>query len=128
MSLPSPKICRRIRGLFARMGSTNANEAASAHKKLVKALADQALSWNDIPDCIAAADEDDRVKSVRRAAASPSSSTAAGGPEVNVLELVLQLSERHVAITPEERMAHALWVLHSYVFNRYDVTPRLALL
>src|SRR5262245_55290192 len=34
----------------------------------------------------------------------------------------------HIAITPEERMAVALWILHTYVFDRFDVTPRLALL
>jgi len=45
-----------------------------------------------------------------------------------VLQLTLDLVEMHVAITPEERMATALWILHSYVFDRFDVTPRLGLL
>jgi hypothetical protein len=45
-----------------------------------------------------------------------------------VLNLVLRLIEMHVIITPEERMAVALWVLHCYVYRRFDITPRLALL
>jgi hypothetical protein len=49
-------------------------------------------------------------------------------PKINVLDLVLRLIELHLALTSEQRLAMALWVLHSYVFGRYQVTPRLALL
>ena len=49
MTLPPPKICKRIRQLFRMMASSNANEAASAQDKLKKLLAKHALSWNDIP-------------------------------------------------------------------------------
>jgi hypothetical protein len=85
------------------------------------------LSWNDIPTCVAAADEDDRVASAKRTTATAPAGSGAGA-EVNVLELVLHLIERHIAITSEERLAIALWILHAYVFDRFDVTPRLALL
>jgi len=109
-------------------GLPSANEATTAFKKLVKLLADQALSWNDIPVCIAAADEDDRVSSARRATAASPASSGAAGPEVNVLDLVLHLVGLYIAVTPEERLVIALWVLHTYVFDRFDVTPRLGLL
>src|SRR5262249_40309869 len=117
-----------IRDFFRMVGSPNANEATRFRERLVNLLAKHALSWNDIPDCIAAADEDDRIRSARRAMAAQSSAPAAGGPEVNVLELVLHLVERYIAITREERLAVALWILHTYVFDRFDITPRLALL
>jgi hypothetical protein len=127
MSVPSPKICRRIRSHFLMIGSSNANEAATAREKLVKLLTEHGLTWNDIPACIAAADEDDRVNQARRQ--QPRGSPGAtSGPDVDVLELVLYLVERHVAVTPEERMVIALWILHTHVFDRFDVTPRLALL
>jgi hypothetical protein len=130
MSLPSPKICRRVRSLFGQIGSSNANEATTAREKLMKLLADHALSWNDISACVAAADEDDRVHAAQARHHTPRhgppSSTVA--PQYNVLQLVLDLVEMHVAISPEERMATALWILHSYVFGRFDVTPRLGLL
>lgn len=130
MSLPSPKICRRIRALFAAIASANKHEAEQAREKLIKLLVEHGLNWSEIPACIAAADEDDRVRVAQASHRSPR-----GGPpgsaaslEVNPLELVLHLVEQYVAVTPEERMAIALWILHEIVFDRYDLTPRLALL
>lgn len=120
MTLPPPKICKRIRQLFRLMGSTNPNEAANAHNKLLKLLAERGLSWNDITACVAAADAEDKVPK--------NTQTASSGPEVNVLDLVLRLLELHVALTPEQRMAVALWILHTHVFDRFAITPRLALL
>ena len=65
------------------------------------------------------------------AGSTTASATASAGPdepEVNVLDLVAHLIERHVAIPAEERIATALWGLHAYIFNRFSVTPRLTLL
>jgi Protein of unknown function (DUF3631) len=42
--------------------------------------------------------------------------------------MILALIEEHVAVTAEERMVVALWVLHTWVFDRFTITPRLALL
>ena len=53
---------------------------------------------------------------------------ASAGPAVNVLDLVLRLLELYIVIPLHERMAAALWLLHTYVFDRFMVTPRLALL
>lgn len=130
MTLPPPKICKRIRQLFRLMASPNANEAANARDKLIKLLAKHALSWNDIPTIVAAADADDGIKPAAPGDATSNAGTAAptDRPAVNVLALVLRLIELHVANTPEDRMAAALWALHSYVFDLYPVTPRLALL
>jgi len=49
-------------------------------------------------------------------------------PTVNVLEMVVELLAKHVALTALQRMTVALWVLHTYVFHRFAITPRLALL
>jgi hypothetical protein len=125
MTLPPLKICRRIRQLFRLIGSTNTNEAASAREKLVTVLTKHALSWNDIPACVAEADAAD----ISNAPKPTASYGAAGpGPEVNVLDLVLHLIELHISISPMERLAIALWILHTYIFDRFDVTPRLAVL
>jgi hypothetical protein len=129
MSIPSPKICRTIRAMFSAIADSNKNVADRAREKLLGLLAKHGLNWSEIPACIAAADEDDRVRAGRAAQQrSQTSSGATAGPTADLLELVLYLIERHFAITPEERMAVALWILHTYVFDRYDVTPRLALL
>ena len=48
---------------------------------------------------------------------------------VNVLDLVMALIEEHVAISLPERVAvAALWILHTYVFDQFAITPRLAIL
>jgi len=122
MTLPSLKICRRIRQLFRLIGSSNANEAANAREKLVTLLTKHGLSWNDIPLCVAEADAADISKAAKGAAPS---GTSGLGPEVNALDLVLRLIELHFSMTPEEMLVAALWALHCRVFDHFDHTPRL---
>ena len=120
MTFPPPRICQRMRALHALIGSSNANEADSARQKLNKLLAEYGLSWNDLPSILAAIDSNAN-------SASTAPEPPREGPAVNVLDLVLVLIEQHVAISPEERLATALWVLHTYIFDRYTITPRLVL-
>src|SRR5262249_30103998 len=130
MSLPSPKICRRIRSLFGQISDPHKSIHTKARKALLKLLAEHGLSWVEIPACVAAADEDDRVRAAQASHRAPQYGppSSASAPPYDVLHLALDLVEMHVAITPEERMAVALWILHTYVFDRFDVTPRLGLL
>jgi hypothetical protein len=115
--------------MFAALADPNENVAKRAREALLKLLANHGLNWSEIPACIAAADEDDRVKASQQAHRQPThGSPGSTGSEVNVLELVLHLVEQYIAITSEERMAVALWILHTHVFDRFDITPRLALL
>jgi hypothetical protein len=118
VNLPPPKVCRRIRQLFAMLGSPNASEAETARDKLTKLLAKHGFTWNDLPAILAATEP----ASTKAAPSQPSEP-----PQVNVLDLVLRLIELHLALTPEQRMALALWTLHSHVFGRFPITPRLAL-
>ena len=85
MDLPSPKVCRRIRQLFALIGSFNDNEANRARERLNKLLADQKLSWNDLPAIVAAADADEVArKHPQPANTRRSADTSAGTrPAVN---------------------------------------------
>jgi hypothetical protein len=94
----------------------------NAYNKLVKLLAQHGLTWwSDLPVILAAAD-------AKTETATTTSQAQTDGPEVNVLDLVLRLIQDYAVITPAERMATALWTLHTFVFNRFKVTPRLALL
>jgi uncharacterized protein DUF3631 len=120
MNMPPPKVVRRIRQLHAMLGSPNANEATVAREKLNRLLAEYALTWNDLSAILAAADpQPDPYRTAPQQAARP---------EINVLDLVLRLVEQHIAVTPNEQMAIALWVLHTYVYDTFLITPRLALL
>jgi hypothetical protein len=129
MAPPPPKIAKRMRGLHALIGSLNAAEAASARAKLLKLLAEHSLSWNDLPEVIAAADADDCMRARAKASSGSGAPNASDmAPVVNVFDLVLYLIERYISATASERVAATLWVLHTHVFDRYMVTPRLALL
>jgi hypothetical protein len=123
MTLLSARDCRRIVKLFALIGSDNQAESNNARDKLAQLLAKLRLSWNDLPELLTAARDDARPTS--RPSPAPA---ATDPPSVNVLELVLYLLEEHVGVSDEQRMAIALWILHTYVFDRFTVTPRLALL
>ena len=124
MTLPPPKVCRLICQLHALIGSSFANEAATALGKLNELLAKHRLTWNDLPTIFSAIHTDNDPGSSHGAA----SRAATDPPTVNVLDLVLRELELHIAMTAEERMAVALWILHTHVFDRFPITPRLALL
>jgi hypothetical protein len=123
MNLPPPKVCRRIVGLHARIGSSNTKEAEIARDKLLRLLTEHGLNWNDVPAILAAVNTANTGN-----ATAASTSAGPNEPEVNVFDLVVRLIEKHVAVTVEERTAVALWCLHAYVFDRFSITPRLALL
>jgi hypothetical protein len=112
------------------MGSTSPEEAATAHKKLIELLAKHGCSWNDLRELLEAAEADMRMQATTRSpsSATASASSAPAGPVVNVLELTMRLIELYIFVTPHERMAIALWLLHTWVFERFIITPRLALL
>ena len=105
------------------LGAPTAGEVESARDKLIKLLTKHGLTWNDLPAILAATEPPGATSSSASHSQQPSDP-----PQVNVLDLVLRLIELHLALTPEQRIAKALWLLHSHVFGRYPVTPRLALL
>jgi hypothetical protein len=96
------------------LGSPNANEAANAREKLNQLLAKHSLTWNDLPAILA------DIPGYNKP--SPAKPQPTEPPSVNVLDLVLRLVDEHIGVTADERMAIALWVLHTYVYDRYYVT------
>jgi hypothetical protein len=53
MTLPPPKVYRRMRKLFAQMGSSG-KDAEVARDKLTQLLTEYGLTWNDLPGILAA--------------------------------------------------------------------------
>jgi Protein of unknown function (DUF3631) len=128
MTVPPPSVCRRIKKkLHALLGSPNEGERNAAYKKLSSLLIEHSLTWNDIPEVLAIAAEDARSAEGARAPSQPTPPSDAPA-DVNPLDLLLVLIERHIAVSPEERMAIALWILHVPVYDKFKVTPRLALM
>jgi hypothetical protein len=102
---------------IAALGSSDPDEHAKARHNLAELLARQRKNWNDLVD---------ELCSVSPAAWT---SSAPGDPErVNPLELVYYLLQQYVGFRePHVYVAVALWALHTHVYNRFTVTPRLAL-
>ena len=112
---------KSICSLHVGMGDPVGARAKLARRKLIKKLEKYKLNWSaDLRAILAAERIDKNPPSMAQAATD--------APTINVLKLLLALLEDHIAITAEERMAAALWVLHTWVFDLYTITPRLALL
>jgi hypothetical protein len=134
-NIPSPKICRRIRQLYAMLGSPNPNEAANAFDKLLKLLAKQnpPLSWKDIPSIVAAAKADDATAAPSASPPPPDPRDAAGpihpvdDPAFTPAGTTHGMLEKYVVLDEHEYVAVALWIIHTHVYERFMVTPRLLL-
>lgn len=126
-------LASRLRQLFAMLGSNNAQERETARAKIDELLAKHRKSWNDLTE----------LMSSGTGAQDPGWSAAADDPPTagdairaglpgeakrppNALEYVRFIIEQHVAMEPHETLAAALWVLHTHVFERFVVSPRLA--
>ena len=124
----------RLRHLHAMMGSSNRQEHETARAKILELLAKHRKTWNDLIELMSAGgkspdpswnveeDEDDQ----------PTAGDAihAGLPgkarkPPNVLEYVHWILEQFIDMKPQESIAAALWVLHTHVFQRFGVSPRL---
>jgi hypothetical protein len=103
------------------------NERRQARNGLIRLLAEESLHWTkDLPGMLAA--EWRNKNPANRSSGAATSQAPTDRPTINALKLVLALIEDHIAVTPEQRIAAALWVLHTYHYDRYSITPRLALL
>jgi hypothetical protein len=103
------------------MGSP-AKDGETARAKLIELLAKHGFTWNDLGELLAKIREVDSP-SPQPAAAAP---TAADIPDL--LGVLTALIEEHVSVSAEERLAITLWILHTWVYDRFVITPRLALL
>jgi hypothetical protein len=123
MNLPPPKVCKRILDFYARMmGSPHEHEAEAARGKLRKLLEKHGIPWHQSAELIAELIKADTAKT------PPPPPPPTDAPNFNVLDFVQLAIRTYISITPAECIIAALWVLHTYVFDRFQVTPRLAVL
>jgi hypothetical protein len=100
---------------IAALGSGDPDERARARHHLAELLERHRKNWNDLVDALCS------VSSVAWMGRAPDP------VRVNPLALVHHLLEEYVALKPHEYVAVSLWILHTHVFSRDMVTPRLAL-
>jgi Protein of unknown function (DUF3631) len=106
-------------------GSTYKGERENAEKKLFKLLLKHGYGRDDADAVIAELEAWEAANTPKPRAAPPQGTK---GPEINVLNLTLDFFERYVSMTDDQRMAAALWALHTWLFDQFDHTPRLAVL
>jgi hypothetical protein len=132
----SAKIRNRLRRLFAMMGSSNVSERETARQKIDELLARYRKTWNDLAELLqdsnnasswqAAWDDTHSAEQHAGDAVNAGLPAEALAEPPNVLQLVHHIIEKHIDMQPAERMAVALWVLHTHIFERFTISPRLA--
>jgi len=112
------KIQEKLEKLVRMLGSDNVNERENARRKIDDILVRNKWTWNDLPELLraaASAPEDNRPND-----------NQAPNPDINPFDLVHYILQQYVALTPHEYVAVALWVIHTHAYDRFMVTPRLA--
>jgi hypothetical protein len=113
------KIRAKLTKLHAMLGSGNAGEREAAWTKIDELLRKYRRSWTDLPDLL-----------LKTAASDPvdvGEDDPAPATNVNILDVVHYVVGEYVDLRPHEYVAVALWILHAHLFDRFLVTPRLAL-
>jgi hypothetical protein len=116
------KLINTLKKLQRLLGSANANEAEAARAKIHELLAKHKKTWNDFCDLMEGKgvsdwrDEDEDQPS------------ADGELTPAPLDLIHRLTEKHHHLTDAQRIALTLWIVHTFIYTKFSITPRLALL
>jgi hypothetical protein len=117
---------KRVRDLFAMLGSSNPQEQATARRKLEVLLKRLGKTWNDLPELL----HDDEAATSAPRADDPRDAEPAPdvGANITPADLIRHVLEQYVALAdPHEYVAITLWAIHTHVFDNFMVTPRLVL-
>ena len=108
----------KLKKRFAMLGQDNDGEFDNARQKVSDLLAEQKRTWEALVESLFSA-------------ASPSWSewhqNASSHSAINALDLVHHLLQRYLVLTPHQSVAVSLWIVHTFVYQRFTVTPRLML-
>jgi hypothetical protein len=120
------KALKRLGQLFALLGSNQAGERENARKKLDELLRRHGKTWNDVPELLS---QLHTGKHPSGPAPDPRDEAPAGEAPtgVTVADLAHHVIKQYVSLKPHELVAAALWAVHSHVYDRFMVTPRLVL-
>jgi hypothetical protein len=105
------------------LGSHDAGERESSRQWLNDLLIRCRKTWNDLTDLLLS------PISPSWADSSTDSTPPPGfdGADFAVIDLVLRVVEWFIWLTPVQRVAVTLWILHTHVYDRFQITPRLGL-
>lgn len=114
--MSTDKLSAKLKKLHALLGSDNAGERETARIKIDELLAKHKKSWVDLPELLngGAADEVPDTDVPHNAPLAPPP-----------LELIYHFIARYVQLDEHQLVAVTLWVVHSFVYSRFSITPRL---
>ncbi len=107
-----------MKKLVALQGSDNKAERANAWRRIDEILKRHKRTWGELPELIGATPEDDQP-------VAPSADDQADA--IGTLDLVEGMMRRYVGLKDHEYVAGSLWAVHTHVYDRFSITPRLAL-
>jgi hypothetical protein len=119
-----PKTWRdRVRDLFAMMGgAASPAEAETARHKLDALLKKHGKTWNDLPELL----RPDETPAQATADPRDSGPHPFDRPDAPTpADTVRAMLEQYAWLEPHEYVAVALWAIHTHVFDRFMVSPRL---
>jgi putative DNA primase/helicase len=105
------------------LGSHDAGERETSRQWLNDLLIRCRKTWNDLADLLLSPTSSSWADSTTDTTPPP----GFHGSELAVIDLVHRVVEWYVWLTPAQRVAVTLWILHTHVYDRFQVTPRLAL-
>ena len=118
--------------LHALLGSANLSERDSAMGKLNELLAQHRKTWNDLPELLKLdiAIRDEKNKNTGSQKDEGNEEAADDIIRVpNIFDLIFYTLKHYLYFRTEHGLvALSLWILHTFVFDRFMITPRLALL
>ena len=106
----------KLKKLFAMLGQDNDGEFDNARQKVSDLLAGGKRTWKAFVDSLFSASSHSW---------SDWHDDAASRADINPLDLVHHLLQRYVDLTPRQFVAVSLWIVHTFVYRRFTVTPRL---
>ena len=106
----------KLKKLFAMLGQDNDGEFDNARQKISNLLARERRTWKAFVDSLFSTSSN---------VWSDWHDPAASDPDINPLDLVHHLLWRYLEMTPHQFVAVSLWIAHTFVYQRFTVTPRL---
>jgi hypothetical protein len=99
------------------LGSSDSKKRSKARRNITDLLARHRKTWNDLAEALVSSADWARNSSADDPPRKP-----------DLIGLIVHLFKDYVALKDDhEYVAVALWALHTHVYSRFNVTPRLAL-
>jgi hypothetical protein len=133
MTKQERKDLKRIGDLFRKMmnAASTAPESKEAREKLEALLKRLGKTWSDLGDLLAQekqAEEEEKAEraTAQGAAFNPQTGEAVRPTGTPCIDLVYELLTLSLDLKEHEHVANTLWTLHSWVYERFKCSPRLA--